>query len=134
MIIILYIISFYIFIIFYNDINTPLPPSSFSLFPSTPPYLYFPEFTNKFIFCAPVNIFSSLLCFPLLSVPSPARPAGFLATFSLPCSPVVTHVRLIYKIYSDYCWIKLNLNCNYPFPIDLVLNEILFGTKSIGEV
>ena len=26
------------------------------------------------------------------------------------------------------------MDCNYPFPIDLAPNEILFGDKSIGKV
>ena len=35
------------------------------------------------------------------------------------------------KISSGSCKSKLNLDYNYPFPIDLVPNGIKFGVKSI---
>ena len=34
---------------------------------------------------------------------------------------------------SQWSWIKPNLDCNYPFPMDLVTNGIAFGAQSIGK-
>ena len=38
------------------------------------------------------------------------------------------------KIFSESCYIKPNLYCNYTFPIDSATNGITFGGKSIGAV
>ena len=38
------------------------------------------------------------------------------------------------KYIHEYREIQTNLDCNYTSPIDLTLNEILFGTKWKGKV
>ena len=38
------------------------------------------------------------------------------------------------KYFSESCYSKPNLDCNYTFPNDLTPNGILFGAKSIGNV
>ena len=38
------------------------------------------------------------------------------------------------EVFSDSCGSKTNLDCDYIFPIDLALNGIQFGAKSIGRV
>ena len=38
------------------------------------------------------------------------------------------------KIFSESCYSKPNLECNYTFPIDLARIGIPFGAKSIGKV
>ena len=37
------------------------------------------------------------------------------------------------EIFSESCWPKTNLDCNYHFPIDLAPNRIPFGVK-FGKV
>ena len=56
------------------------------------------------------------------------------------CLIILIIIYLLYKV--KYAQINLflimlgqiNLDCSYPFPIDLLPNEILFGAKSIGKV
>ena len=38
------------------------------------------------------------------------------------------------KYIFESCYIKLNLDCDYIFPIDLAPNRIPFGVKSTGNV
>ena len=38
------------------------------------------------------------------------------------------------EIFSESCESKPNLDCNYPFSIDLATNGIPFVVKSIGKV
>ena len=38
------------------------------------------------------------------------------------------------KIFSESCYIKPNLDCNYHFQIDLAPSGTPFGAKSIGKV
>ena len=35
---------------------------------------------------------------------------------------------------SGYCFINLNLDCNFTFPVDFAPNRVPFGAKSIGKV
>ena len=37
------------------------------------------------------------------------------------------------EIFSESCWSKPNLDCNYPFPIDLASIGIPIGVKSIEK-
>ena len=45
------------------------------------------------------------------------------------------YIQITYReIFSQSCWIKPNLDCNYTFPIDLAPKGILFDVKSMGKI